>query len=70
MGSEARIDRLPPGLGELPLRQLIDALPINIAFAVEVPIPRAKGMLPLVHLKNVREMTEKLLRLPRGKGQG
>ena len=37
--AEAREGRLPPGMGSLPLIELVQALPSNTAFTVEVPIP-------------------------------
>jgi sugar phosphate isomerase/epimerase len=35
---EARGDRLPPGAGDLPLAALVDALPDDTPFVVEVPL--------------------------------
>lgn len=35
--TEARTDRLLPGLGELPLQDLLDALPLGIPIGVEAP---------------------------------
>ncbi len=37
---EARTDRLPPGEGELPLNDILDALPEHVPLAVEVPLTR------------------------------
>jgi len=40
---EARYDRLLPGRGELPLRELLDALPAEIPLAIEVPAESAES---------------------------
>lgn len=37
LGEEARFDRLAPGLGGLPLADLVAALPAGLAISVEVP---------------------------------
>jgi sugar phosphate isomerase/epimerase len=39
--NEARTDRLPPGEGELPLRELIDALPPGMPLSLEIPMTRS-----------------------------
>ena len=41
--SEARTGRLLPGDGELPLRDLVDALPADAALAVEAPVAELAG---------------------------
>jgi sugar phosphate isomerase/epimerase len=46
---EARFERLPPGAGELPLAELIAAVPKEVTLALEVPmVGRAKAGVPLV----------------------
>ena len=35
---EARFERLPPGKGELPLRQLLQILPLDMSFGLELPL--------------------------------
>jgi sugar phosphate isomerase/epimerase len=37
-GEEARFERLPPGEGELPLRDFIKALPAHFALGLEIPM--------------------------------
>jgi sugar phosphate isomerase/epimerase len=44
--SEARTGRLLPGDGELPLRQLIDALPADASLCVEAPVAKLAGQPP------------------------
>lgn len=44
--TEARTGRLFPGDGEIPLRELIDALPTGAALAVESPVAKLAGTLP------------------------
>lgn len=59
---EARTDRLPPGEGELPLHDILDALPINVPLAVEVPLTRRHPRLtPLERARRVRVATHALL---------
>jgi sugar phosphate isomerase/epimerase len=43
---EARHDRLPPGEGGLPLRDLMAVLPPDIDISVEAPLGGARGKLP------------------------
>ena len=58
---EARTRRLPPGEGELPLIELIRALPENLPFAVEVP-PRPESPAPLdAHLVRLHAAARRLL---------
>jgi sugar phosphate isomerase/epimerase len=58
---EARNHRLPPGHGELPLRELIANLTHDVALAVEVPMPPGAGLSPLAHLRLIREAADALL---------
>jgi sugar phosphate isomerase/epimerase len=44
--TEARTGRLFPGDGEIPLRELIDALPPDAALAVESPVAKLAGTAP------------------------
>ena len=44
--SEARTGRLFPGDGEIPLRELVDALPPAAALAVESPVATLAGAPP------------------------
>ena len=48
---EARSGRLPPGEGELPLRELLSALPDDVVLSVEVPLPA--GASPEPHARRV-----------------
>ena len=59
--NEARNHRLAPGSGGLPLAELVNRLPTNVAFAVEVPMPPDAGTSPLTHLRRLREATQTLL---------
>jgi sugar phosphate isomerase/epimerase len=59
---EARTDRLPPGEGELPLHDMLDALPASVPLAVEVPLTRRHPELtPLERARRVCVATRKLL---------
>jgi sugar phosphate isomerase/epimerase len=59
---EARTDRLPPGDGELPLHDILDALPEGVPLAVEVPLTRRYPSLsPLDRARRVCVATKKLL---------
>jgi sugar phosphate isomerase/epimerase len=58
---EARNHRLAPGNGGLPLAELVNRLPTNVAFAVEVPMPPNAGSSPLTHLRRLREAAQTLL---------
>ena len=49
--AEARSGRLPPGEGELPLRELLSALPDDVVLSVEVPLPA--GASPEPHARRV-----------------
>lgn len=55
---EARTSRLPPGEGELPLRDLLDAMPAGCAASLEVPLP--PGHDPLIHARRLLEAARKL----------
>jgi sugar phosphate isomerase/epimerase len=44
--TEARTGRLFPGDGELPLHELIEALPVNLSLAVEAPVAELAGKPP------------------------
>jgi sugar phosphate isomerase/epimerase len=44
--TEARTGRLFPGDGEIPLRELVDALPPDAALAVESPVAKLAGTTP------------------------
>lgn len=46
LAREARFDRLLPGHGELPLRQLIASLPQDLPLAIEVPSAEQNGVSP------------------------
>jgi sugar phosphate isomerase/epimerase len=56
---EARTGRLPPGEGALPLSELLDALPANTAFSVEMPLPSlpARDRLKLAY-RSTRNMLD------------
>jgi sugar phosphate isomerase/epimerase len=59
---EARSDRLPPGKGELPLIEILGALPKAVPLAVEVPmIRRFPHLTPLERARKVRVATETFL---------
>jgi sugar phosphate isomerase/epimerase len=59
---EARSDRLPPGEGELPLRQILDALPETVPLAVEVPMTRHHSeVTPLERARRVYSATRRFL---------
>jgi sugar phosphate isomerase/epimerase len=49
--AEARSGRLPPGEGELPLRELLSALPDDVVLSVEVPLPAGES--PEPHARRV-----------------
>jgi sugar phosphate isomerase/epimerase len=57
---EARGRRLAPGLGELPVRALVESLPDDIDMAVEVPLPLKFRENRLAHLQVIREGAEEL----------
>ena len=57
---EARGNRLLPGEGELPLRELLAALPENVPLSAEIPLARETDSLKRASL--VRRATEELLR--------
>lgn len=48
---EARTSRLPPGEGELPLRDLLDTMPAGCVASLEVPLP--PGHDPLAHARRL-----------------
>ena len=56
--AEARSGRLPPGEGDLPLRELLSALPDAAALSVEVPV--TEGAPPEPHARNVFAATQRL----------
>jgi sugar phosphate isomerase/epimerase len=61
-GDEARFDRRAPGDGELPLKDMIAALPIDMLLGLEVPM-RAKaeaGIGPVERLRPALEATRTL----------
>jgi sugar phosphate isomerase/epimerase len=58
---EARNRRLAPGEGELPLADLVAALPQGVDIAVEVPAPPQLRTEPLVHLQRLRAAVDELL---------
>jgi sugar phosphate isomerase/epimerase len=49
--AEARTSRLPTGEGELPLRDLLDAMPAGCVASLEVPMP--PGHDPLAHARRL-----------------
>ena len=62
-GDEARYDRLPPGEGELPLRDFIAALPPQLMLGLEIPM-RAEaeaGIGPAVRLGRCVSATRALM---------
>lgn len=59
--AEARGDRRLPGQGALPLRALLAALPPDVEYSVEVPLPPAQKENPLAHLKATRAAALDLL---------
>lgn len=58
---EARTNRLPPGEGQFPLDDLLDAMPPNCVASLEVPLP--PGSDPLAHARRLhrtaRALTER-----------
>ncbi len=59
--AESRTNRLVPGQGELPLRQIVAALPKDIALALEVPMSAyASDTAPLNRAKRAIVAAEKL----------
>jgi sugar phosphate isomerase/epimerase len=59
---EARTDRLPPGEGELPLNEILSALPKGVPLAVEVPLTRRyPNLTPLDRARRVCVATKKFL---------
>jgi sugar phosphate isomerase/epimerase len=63
LATEAREHRLLPGGGELPLRDLLAALPDAVPLAAEVPNPRLFGALPAVdRARLIHRATSTLLR--------
>jgi sugar phosphate isomerase/epimerase len=57
---EARGNRLLPGEGELPLRELLAVLPEDVPLSAEVPLARETDSLKRASL--VLQATERLLR--------
>jgi sugar phosphate isomerase/epimerase len=56
---EARSGRLPPGMGELPLHELLAAVPDGAAISVEVPMSAASS--PDAHARTIFNATRALL---------
>lgn len=56
---QARSDRLFPGEGALDLRRLLDALPVDLPFSLEVPVSRP--MTPLDRARRALEAVRRLL---------
>jgi len=56
--AEARSGRLPPGEGDLPLRELLSALPDDAVLSVEVPMTH--GAAPEPHARKVFVATQRL----------
>ncbi|WP_158817774.1 sugar phosphate isomerase/epimerase [Methylocapsa sp. S129] len=65
---EARSGRLPPGEGDLPLRELLAALPETVVLSVEVPI--AGETSPERHARRIFEATQRLFRVCRDAADG
>ncbi len=60
--NEARAERLPPGEGELPLKDLLAALPAGIPLACEVPMSRSTpSWTPLQRATKIYQATQALL---------
>ena len=57
--AEARTNRLPPGTGELPLADLVCALPNHVTYSVEVP--SVSTLSPEIRLREVFEATRRVL---------
>ena len=55
---EARTQRLPPGEGEFPLDELLDAMPANCVASLEVPLP--PGHDPLAHARRLQHAARTL----------
>jgi sugar phosphate isomerase/epimerase len=55
---EARTDRRPPGDGEFPLAQLLDAMPQDCVASIEVPMP--PGDDPALHARRLRDAAQRL----------
>lgn len=62
--TEAREARLPPGQGELPLKDLLAALPRDVVFSAEVPM---RGMDPQARLTLACQATRRLLQQVSGR---
>jgi sugar phosphate isomerase/epimerase len=58
--AEARSGRLPPGEGDLPLRELLSALPDGAALSVEVPM--GEGASPESHARRVFAAAQRMFR--------
>jgi len=63
---EARNLRQPPGGGELPIVDLIRALPSGVPFSVEVPRPPGSSLPVAEHLKQLHAAAARVLRAARG----
>jgi sugar phosphate isomerase/epimerase len=57
--TEARTRRLPPGLGEFPLRALLDVMPPDCPVSIEVPLP--PGADPGHHARRLLAAARKVL---------
>lgn len=57
---EARFDRLAPGEGGLPLREIIAALPRDLAISVETPL-MVSGLSPLERARVLYQATRRVL---------
>jgi sugar phosphate isomerase/epimerase len=60
---EAVNDRLAPGDGELPLRDLLAALPANVPLSVETPVAVLAGAPPAERARHALEATQRLVRV-------
>jgi sugar phosphate isomerase/epimerase len=60
---EAMFERLPPGEGELPLKEILDALPRHLVIGLEVPqlAEAQRGVSPHDRLRNCVDGTRRLL---------
>jgi sugar phosphate isomerase/epimerase len=67
---EAVNDRLAPGDGELPLRDLLAALPANAPLSVETPVAALAGAPPAERARHALEATRRLVRIVDRGGRG
>jgi sugar phosphate isomerase/epimerase len=61
---EAVENRLAPGDGELPLRELLNGLPAGIPLSVETPVAATVGQPPAERLRFMFDATQRLLESP------